>query len=408
MNLERFIAGRLFSQSEANFSRPIVKLSIFSVALGLAVMIVAVAILSGFQKEIRNKVFGFGAHVQITAYEMNTSLEPNPISENQDFLPELNQMPGVVHTQVFANKAGIIKTDDQIEGVVLKGIDSNFDWSFFKDKMVEGSYFQVSDTGVTNSIVLSKILADRLKIKLNDAVRMYFINNDEMQPRGRKFDVVGIYETGLKEFDQLYLIGDIKHIRKLNKWNDDEIGGFEIFLSDYKLMDEVADKLKDLVAYNLEVKTIRDLQPQIFEWLQFQDMNVIIILVLMVMVAGITMISTLLILILEKTNMIGILKALGATNKTIRKIFVYHAVYIIGKGLFWGNVIGLGIAVFQAQTGLMKLNQESYYVPVVPIHLQLTSILAINAGTLLICTLMLMLPSLVISRISPLKAIRYD
>ena len=408
MDFERFIAGRLFHKSGSNFSKPIIRLSVFSVALGLAVMIISAAILSGFQREIKTKIFGFGAHIRISAYEMNTSQEPQPINKNQSFVDTLSQLTGVRHVQAYAEKAGIIKTADQIEGVVLKGIGKNFDWSYFNDKMLQGSSFRVSDTSLTNDIIISKVLADRLHIKLNDHIRMYFVNNDEMQPRGRKFHVQGIFETGLKEFDQLYLFGDIGHIRKLNKWGENDVGGFEIYISDDKKMDDIADELYDIVPYDLDVKTIRQLQPQIFEWLRLQDINVIIILVLIVLVAAITMISTLLILILEKTNMIGILKALGATTKSIRRIFIYHVVYITGKGLLWGNVIALGLALLQLNTGLVKLNQESYYVSVVPIHLQLSDILTINAGTLIICTLMVLIPSLVIARIAPLKAIRYD
>ncbi|OQX79305.1 MAG: hypothetical protein B6D61_03775 [Bacteroidetes bacterium 4484_249] len=237
---------------------------------------------------------------------------------------------------------------------------------------------------------------------------MYFIISDEIQPRGRKFNICGIYETGLEEFDKLYVLGDIYHIRKLNKWDNDEVGGFEVLIDNFDQIDKMGELVYHLVGYELNSQTIKQMQPQIFEWLSLHDMNVIIIISLMVLVAGIAMISTLLILIIEKTNMIGLLKALGSKNISIRKIFVYNAVYIIGKGLIWGNIIALGLCFIQLKTGIFKLNQESYYVSEVPVNLQLSHFLFINAGTLIVCTLMLIIPTYIITKISPVKAIRYS
>ncbi len=237
---------------------------------------------------------------------------------------------------------------------------------------------------------------------------MYFIINDELQPRGRKFHISGIYQTGLEEFDKLFVIGDIAHIRKLNKWDDDQIGGFEVLIDNFDEIDEIGETVNNLVGYDLNSQTIKQLQPQIFEWLALHDMNVIIIIALMVIVAGMTMISTLLILILEKTNTIGILKALGSKNRSIRQIFIYNAIYIIGIGLFWGNLIAIGLSVIQLKFGLFKLNEESYYVSEVPINFQLSHYLIINLGTLLICTLMLIIPTYIITRITPVKAIRFS
>ena len=408
MNFEFFIANRIFSKNKGGFSRPIVRLGVVSVALGLAVMIISIAIVTGFQKQVRRKVTGFGAEIQIGNFELNSSYEASPIDKNQAFYPFLDTIDGIRHIQVFAHKAGIIKTDDQIEGVILKGVGSDFDWSFFKNKMKSGKAFKVIDHKRTNDVIVSQSLATRLNLKVDDPVRMYFVIKNEMQPRGRKFIISGIYETGLEEFDKLYLLGDIGHIQKLNKWDEMQVGGFEVFIDDFDELDKMGELVYQTIGYKLNSKTIKQLYPEIFEWLQLQDMNVLIIIALMVMVAGITMISTLLILILERTNMIGILKALGAKNVSIRKIFIYNAIYIIGKGLLWGNFIGVGLCIVQAQFGVFKLNQESYYVSQIPINLNLMPLLYINGGTLLLCTLMLLIPTYIITKISPVKAIRFS
>ena len=371
-------------------------------------MIISIAIVTGFQKQIKDKVIGFGSHITITNFEVNSSYEATPLNQNQPFYPFLDTVDGIRHIQIFANKAGIIKTDDQIEGVIFKGIGSDYDWSFFNDKIVKGKHFKISDSEKTNDVIISKSLANRLELKVGDPLRMYFIISDEIQPRGRKFNICGIYETGLEEFDKLYVLGDIYHIRKLNKWDNDEVGGFEVLIDNFDQIDKMGELVYHLVGYELNSQTIKQMQPQIFEWLSLHDMNVIIIISLMVLVAGIAMISTLLILIIEKTNMIGLLKALGSKNISIRKIFVYNAVYIIGKGLIWGNIIALGLCFIQLKTGILKLNQESYYVSEVPVNLQLSHFLFINAGTLIVCTLMLIIPTYIITKISPVKAIRYS
>jgi len=408
LNFELFIASRIVSKGKSGFTRPIIRLSVFSITLGIAVMILAIAILTGFQQQVRNKVIGFGGHIQITAYDVTTSAEANPISNNQSFYPSLDSFPGVKHIEVFADKAGIIKTDDQIEGVLLKGVGADFDWSWFKDRIVEGNIIQLSDTGRSDDVIISKSLASRLEFKVGDPLRMYFINSSEAQPRGRKFKISGIYETGLEEFDRLYILGDITHVQKLNNWEPDQVGGFEVYLDSYQDMDEMGQQIDNLVGVELKAQTIRQLHPQIFEWLSLHDMNVIIIIILMVLVSGITMISTLLILILEKTNMIGTLKALGTKNSSIRKVFIYNAVYIIGRGMIWGNAIAIGLSLLQLKFGIFKLNQESYYVSEVPVNLDLTHYLLINFGTLIACTLMLIIPSFIITKISPVKAIRFD
>lgn len=405
MNTELFIARRILSKNKANFSRPVVRIAILSIGLGLTVMFVAVAILTGFQKEIREKVIGFGAHIQISHYDENSSLETKPISMHQDFYPSLENARGIKHIQVYATKAGIIKTADQIQGIVLKGIGPDYDLSFFANKMVAGHLIHVSDTGRTSDVMISKNLASLLKLKLNDDIRMYFISGTTTL--GRKFHLAGIYETGLEEFDKVYVLCDIKHIQKLNNWQPDEVGGFEVTLDNFKDLDKMGKYVYRKIGMTLDAKTIRDLYPQIFDWLDLQDINVIIILILMVLVSGITMISTLLILILERTNMIGILKALGMPNGGIRRVFLINAAYIIGQGLIWGNLVGASLCIIQQKFGIIRLSQESYYVPVVPVNLDLWNILLLNAGTAIVCLAMLLVPSFVTSRISPVRAIRF-
>lgn len=414
MNLPYFIAGRLIKgrREGTSFSRPINIIAIVAIAMGLAVMIIAVSVLTGFKQQIRDKIVGFGSNIQILNFDSNYSLETIPISSNQEFVPEINKIEGIKHIQVFATKAGIIKTANAIQGVVLKGVGSDFDWDFFKSNMIEGAVFTVTDTGRTNQVIISKKISEMLGLKTGDSFAMYFVQDP---PRSRKFTISGIYETSLEEFDKMYVFCDISHIRRLNGWGDDQVSGFEIFINDFDRLDDMFQAVRDAVGYRLvenetqfKVTSIRMRYPQIFDWLNFQDMNVLIIISLMLLVAGFNMISGLLILILEKTNMIGILKALGTENKTIRRIFLYQAVYLIGKGLIWGNVVGLGLAFLQLKTGLITLDPTSYYIKTVPVNLDLVHILLLNSGTILAIILMLIVPSQLVSHITPVKAIRYD
>jgi lipoprotein-releasing system permease protein len=414
MNLPYFIAQRLIKgrREGTSFSRPINVIAIIGIAMGLAVMILAVSILTGFKQQIRDKIVGFGSNIQILNFDSNLSLETIPISDTQAFIPKIKQLPGIRHIQVFATKAGIIKTDEAIQGVVLKGVGSDFDWRFFKSNMVEGSVFNVTDTVRTNQVIISKKISDMLRLKTGDSFAMYFVQDP---PRSRKFAISGIYETSLEEFDKMYVFCDIGHIKRLNGWKDDQVSGFEVFINDFDKLDEMTMAVRDVIGYRLlenetkfKVTNIRIRYPQIFDWLNFQDMNVIIIITLMLLVAGFNMISGLLILILEKTNMIGIFKALGSENATIRKVFLYQAAYLIAKGLFWGNVIGIGLALIQLKTGLITLDASSYYIKTVPVNLNLMHVLLLNAGTMAAIILMLLVPSQLITRITPVKAIRYD
>ena len=414
MNLPYFIAERLIKGRTAgkSFSRPINVIAVIGIALGIAVMILAVAILTGFKQQIREKIVGFGANIQIVNFDSNLSFETAPINEEQNFIPKIRQIPGIRHVQVFATKAGIIKVNDEIQGVVLKGIGSDFDWTYFRSSMVDGTVFKVNDSVRTDNVIISKKIANMLRLRKGDSFVMHFVQDP---PRMRKFTICGIYETSLEEFDKMYVFCDIGHIKRLNGWKDDQVSGFEIFISDFDKLEEMTGKVRDAVGFRIKedeekfkVTNIRGKYPQIFDWLNFQDVNVIIIIFLMLVVAGFNMISGLLILILEKTNMIGVLKALGSDDKTIRRVFLYQAAWLIGKGLFWGNLIGIGLAFLQLKTGLVTLDASSYYIKTVPINLQLTHIILLNAGTMAAILIMLLVPSKLISSITPVKAIRYD
>lgn len=407
MNYELFIAKRIVfgSQSGRTISRPVVKIALASIAIGIAVMICAVMVVNGFKNEITEKAVGFGTHIRISNFDANNSFEEQPVEENPPFYNALKSDPDVSHIQVYATKAGIIKTKDEIHGVVLKGVSNDFDWNFFKRKIIKGSVFATSDSLKSDKVLVSLKVAKLLNLKLNDDLFVYFV---QQPPKIRKFKIAGIYETGLDEFDNLYVFCDIANIRKLNDWTATQVGGFEVTLKNFNDLDVLAAKIYNETGYGFKTETVKELYPQIFNWLDLLNMNVIIIIVLMIVVAGINMISTLLIIILENTQMIGILKAIGAGNISIRKMFLYVAVYLIAIGLLVGNIFALLLCFIQLKTGWIKLPQESYYVSVVPIDFSMWNILLLNAGTILICTLMLIVPSMIITKIQPVKAIRFD
>ncbi len=408
LNTELFIARKILFQKKgagASQSRPIVNIAVWAIALGIAVMILAVAVLTGFQNQITNKVIGFGGHIQVTDYSTNTSFEPNPIKREQIKEQELRAIPGVKHIQIFATKAGIIKTDEAIEGVVLKGISNDYDLSFFNNSLIAGKGMTFYTDKKSDDVLISKKIADKLKFKAGDNLLMYFI---QQPPRMRKFKISGIYESGLEDFDDKYILCDIQHIQKLNDWSPEQIGGVEITLANFKELSKIGQTVYSKIGYDLDSKTIREQYPQLFDWLDLQNINVLVILVMMIAVGAINMITALLILILERTNMIGMLKALGASNTSLRKVFLYQAVFLIGKGLLWGNVIGIGLCLLQLKFRLVHLDQASYYVSEVPIHLDWLSISLLNVGTLLVCTLILIVPSYLVARITPIKAIRFS
>lgn len=414
MNIELFIAKRLVSKKHStnSFSRPIVAVAIGGIAIGLAVMIIAVAIVTGFKKEISKKVIGFGAHLQIVNYDNNTSYETLPISQNQNWIDQVEALPGIESVNRFIVKAGILKTDDYLHGVVFKGIDSDYNWEFFNQYMVEGDTLVIVDSVKSNSVVISHYIAKALNLKVGDSFAAYFIQDP---PRMRKFEVLGIYNTQLEDLDKIFVFVDIKHLRKLNDWEDNQITGFEINVDDFSKIIEYEIAVNRIVGNNfspdgsmLKVKNIQEDYPGIFDWLSLLDINVWVILILMVSVAGFNMVSGLLVIILEKVNMIGILKSLGAENIRIEKIFLYVAGFLIGRGLIFGNIIGIGLCFIQMYTGVITLDPESYYVATVPINLNIFHVLILNAGTMIVTLLMLIIPSMIISRISPADSIRFN
>ncbi|MEA4974258.1 MAG: FtsX-like permease family protein [Paludibacter sp.] len=412
MNLEYFIAKRIhFRQDRKHVSRPAVRIAILGIAIGLAVMLLAVSIVTGFKKEIRNKTIGFGGHIQITNFDSNNTYELTPIVLNDTLINELAAIPGVKHIQAFATKPGIIKTNEQFQGMVLKGIDEHFDWDFFKSNLIEGDILHIGES-LQNQAVISKHQADLFKLKLGDTFFAYFIQD---QVRARKFTISGIYSTNFIEYDKLFILTDMRHIKQLNDWQDWEVSGYEILIQDFDKIDEIGDQVYFKTANKaqangnmLYTQTIRDINPQIFSWLDLLDINVWVILFLMLAVAGFNMISGLLILILERTTMIGILKSIGATNWSVRKIFLYHSLFLIGKGMLWGNIIGLSICAIQYFTGIVPLDPEAYYIATVPILFNWPLIIGLNIGTLIASILMMIGPSYLITKILPAKIIRYE
>ena len=405
LNLPYFIAKRITFNSKRTFSKLIVRIAILGIMLGLAVMILSVAIVKGFKTEIREKVRGFSGDIQISKLNLNSSYENTPFSMSDDDRSKISTTEGIEFIQPFATKPGIINAGDQAEGVVLKGLDKSYNSQYFEDILVDGKFIDFSDSTKSKSqILISKFIADRLNLKVGDDFLMYFIENSL---RKRKFEIVGIYNLGVEEVDEVFVIGDINLIRSLNNWSADQVGGYELRVDNFEELDQIEARVYDDLSVDLKSYSIKQYYPAIFEWLSLLDVNTQVILILMIAVAVINMISALLIMILERTNMIGILKALGSSNWEIRKIFLYNASYLIGIGLLSGNVLGIGLGLFQLNTHFFTLDQASYYMSFVPVQLDVQDILLLNAGTLVISLLVLLIPSLLVSRISPLKAIRF-
>lgn len=417
LNLELFIARRIFSDREnrKKFSRSIISFALFGIAFGLTMMILSVAVVTGFKKEIRDKVIGFGSHIQLVNFDSNSSFETVPVGKNQPWLGQLKALDGVRHVEVFATKPGIIKTDDEMMGMVLKGVGPDFDWKFFSENLISGSIFSVNDSSITDKVLISKQVSLLMKLKTGDPLYCYFLNDDNSNQRMRKFVVSGIYQSSLEEFDRLFILADIQQVRRLNNWNPDQVSGFEITLDNFDRIDELTERVKDITVRYTEQDaalmrpvSITSKYPQIFDWLNLLDMNVWIILTLIILVAGFNMVSGLLILILERTTMIGTLKAVGSNNRSIRKVFLYLAFFLIGRGMLWGNIAGIGICILQSYFGFFKLDPASYYLEFVPVNLKITHLVLLNAGTLLITLAMLIIPSWYVSRISPGRALRFD
>ena len=371
-------------------------------------MIIAVATGNGLRKEIRNKITGFGGHIQIVNYQPNPTYEQTPVELSDSLLQQITNRAEVQRTQAFSRKAGIMKAGDDFEGLVLKGVGADYSWEALRDYLVDGTTLKFADSTYNDSIVISHYVADRLNLKLNDKVNMYFVREAPKPPLLRKFYISGIYRTDLEEIDNSIIIGDIKHVQRLNRWDENQVGGYEIFLSDEEHSAQEANAIRLLLPFDAEALTARQLNEQLFQWLDLFDVNIILIIIIMIVVATINMSIALLILILERTQMIGILKALGTNNMSIQRIFLINAGYLIGRGLLWGNAIGIGLCLLQQQFRFIKLDPTTYYVSAVSIDLNPVYILGLNLVTLIICLLCLIIPSFLITRISPVRAIRFD
>ncbi|MEZ0005924.1 lipoprotein-releasing system permease protein [Flavobacterium sp. 28YEA47A] len=417
MNLEYFIAKRLIAAKnhKSSISAPIIKIAIAAIAIGMIMMIVSVATGIGLQQKIREKVAAFNGHIIITNYDDNQSqVSISPISTNQDFYPKFKNVEGISHIQAVATKAGIIRTETSFEGIIYKGVGKDYQWKNLEEYLVQGKLPDVEHK-LTPDVLISKYLADRLNLKVGDKFNTFFMKDNSNQlPNLRVFVVAGIYNSGFQEFDATYIIGDIRHLQRINKWKPDQVGAFEVFIDDFNQIEQKGQQVynntqnKEDASKTLDTQTISEKYYNIFEWLQLFDFNIIVIIVIMIIVATINMVVALLVLILERTQMIGILKAIGANNWSVRKIFLYNAFYLIVRGLLWGNCIGIGLIIIQQQFGIIKLNPDSYYVNVAPAHLDWLYILLLNIGTLVICLVVLLIPSYIITKISPVKAIRFE
>ena len=410
MNLEYFIAKRLITAKsyKSSISSPIIKIAISAIAIGIIMMIVSVATGIGLQNKIREKVAAFNGHIVITNFDDNQSqVHTQPISVNQDFYPKFKTVDGINHIQAVANKAGIIRTESSVEGIILKGVGKDYVWTNIKEYIIEGRLPNYKDE-LNEEVLISQYLANRLHLKLGDKFNTFFMKESGKMPNLRNFKIVGIYNSGFQEFDASYVIGDIRHVQRINKWKQDEIGAFEVFINDFTQIKEIGDKVYKEIPPTYNSVTIEEKFFSIFEFLKLFDFNIVVILIVMIVVATINMIVALLVLILERTQMIGILKALGANNWNIRKIFLYNAAYLISRGLLFGNLIAFALLFLQKTFGIIKLNPQNYYVSEVQVDINLLHILLLNLRTIIICLLVLLIPSYIITKISPVKAIRFD
>lgn len=415
MNFPLFIARKIYGDKgdKRKVSKPAIRIATAGVAIGLAVMIISVSVVLGFKHTIRDKVVGFGCHIQVADFMSLQTNENYPIQMGDSMVNVLKKTPGVKHVQRFANKQGILKTENDFLGVVFKGVGPEYDTTFIHQNMVEGSIPKFSDEASKNKILVSKEMANKLNIKVGQKIFSYFIDNQGL--RVRRFTVEGIYQTNLKQYDQIICYTDLYTAVKLNGWENDQTSGAEITVNDFNRVNEVEDILVHKVNRTIDKygetyssKTIQEINPQIFSWLDLLDLNVWIILALMIAVAGVTMISGLLIIILERTTMIGVLKALGARNRVVRHSFMWFAVFIIGKGMIIGNIIALGLIALQSTTGIVKLDPTTYYVETVPVEYAWLPFVVINIATLIISVLVLIAPSYLISHIHPAKSMRYE
>lgn len=415
MNFPLYIAKRIYSDQgdKRKVSRPAIRIATIGVAIGLAVMIVTVSVVLGFKHTIRDKVVGFGSHIQVHNIMNYNGSDPHPICANDSLMKAVGKLPGVAKAERFSMTQGILKTDEDFLGIAIKGIAEEYDTTFVSQHLIAGNITSFSDKTSKYKLLVSKMIADKMRLKVGDKVFGYFIDNQDV--RTRKFTISGIYQTNMTRFDETLCFTDLHTANKLNGWTDNQATGIEVLVKDFEKVNETANQFIDNInrtsdeqGNSLTSETIYELYPQVFSWLELLDINVWIILALMVCVAGFTMISGLLIIILERTQMIGILKALGARNKTVRHTFLWFSVFIIGQGLFWGNIVGIGIVLLQKYTGFITLDPQTYYVSEAPMELNLPLVALINIATLLICVFVLIAPSYLISHIHPAKSMRYE
>lgn len=411
LNLEYFIARRLAGskQHKNTISAPIIKIAISAVAIGMVMMIISVATGIGLQQKIRQKVSAFNGHITISNFDDNQSdVSLNPISTKQNFYPKFKTVEGVAHIQAVANKAGIIRTEKAFEGIVLKGVGRDYDWNNLAEYIVSGRKPNLS-AAISNEVLVSQYLADRLNLKVGDRFNTFFMKESGNQlPFARNFTVSGLYDSGFRDFDGTFIIGDIRQVQRMNKWRPDQVGAFEVFVDDFTQIDQKGKEVYENIGSTLDTQPITNKYAYIFDWLKLFDFNIWFILALMVGVATLNMIVALLVLILERTQMIGILKAMGADNRSVRKIFLYNAFHLMVRGLFWGNLIGIGLLLLQRYTGLITLDPENYYVNEAPVYFDWLYIALLNIGTVAVCLVVLLIPSYIITKISPVKAIRFD
>lgn len=405
---KRLIKG---AGAKVSISAPIIKIAVAAVALGLIMMLVAISTGVGLKYKIREKVAAFNGHIQISNYDNNASdVSVVPVSKEQEFYPEFNSVSGIAHVQAVASKGGIIRTEDTFEGIIAKGVGEDYNWSVFEEYLVDGQLPDYSGK-LNDGVLMSRLMANRLNLKTGDSFFAFFLKDEDVSkmPNQRKFTITGLYDSGFEEFDELYIFTDIRHVQRMNQWDADQVGNFEVFLDSFDDIDEKSKEIYGKTLSSLDTQTIIDKYYKIFEWIGLFDFNIVLIIGIVIIVSGFNMITALLVLILERTQMIGILKALGSANWSIRKVFLYNAAYLIGLGLLWGNAIGLGAIWVQDRFRIVKFpNPQEYYIDYVPVHIDWITIVFLNIGVLVLCLLMLLLPSYIITKITPVKAIKFE
>lgn len=410
MNLEYFIAKRLIvSKSyKSSVSSPIIKIAILAIALSILMMVMSVATGVGLQQKIREKISAFNGHVIVSNFDDNQSqVTAEPIDSRLLPISQLKKNSFITHVQPIITKGALIRTETDVEGIIFKGVDASYQWKNLKEFLVDGK-IPIYKEGDINEVLISQFLANRLKLKVGNSFNTFFMKTQGKLPSVRKFKIAGIYNSGFQEFDSSYIIGNIEHLQRINKWQPNQVGAYEIFIDDFTKLDECAKEIYKTIPPTFNSASISEKYFSVFEWLKLFDFNILVILIIMIGVATINMVVALLVLILERTQLIGMLKALGASNWSVRKIFLYNAAHLISRGLLWGNGIAILLLVIQKKFEIIKLNPESYYVSSAPVDINLLHILLLNVGTILICVLVLLIPSYLITKISPIKALKFD